>query len=273
MHESAGPDDGAKRSLDVTWLGHATVLVDIDGVRFLTDPALTPRIAHLRRHHAVDLDELAPDVVLISHIHMDHLHLPSIRLLTRDPAHPITVVVPAGSAGLVRRAGFAEVIETSVGGTHQFGSVTVETVPAVHSDARGPHRRTRAAAVGFVLSGDGGTVYFAGDTDLFDAMVDLARADVALVPIGGWGATVGDGHLDAHTAVDATRLLEPRLVVPVHWGTYSPVSYRRGRPAWLARPAEVFAEDLAAAGLDDKLHLLEPGGRLLLPSRPTPEDP
>ncbi len=259
------------RALDVRWLGHATVLVDIDGVRFLTDPALTPRIAHLRRHHAVDLDDLAPDVVLISHIHMDHLHVPSMRLLTSDRSRPITAVVPAGSTALVRRAGFAEVIESRVGDVHRFGTVTVETVPAVHSDARGPHRRVRAPAVGFVLSGNDGTVYFAGDTDLFDAMVDLAQADVALVPIGGWGESVGTGHLDAHTAVDATRLLEPRIVVPVHWGTYSPVSYRRGRPSWLARPAEVFATDLAAAGLDDRLHLLEPGGRLLLPARELPE--
>jgi len=255
-------------SLQVTWLGHATVLVEIDGLRILTDPALTPRIAHLRRHHPVDVESLRPDVVLISHIHMDHLHAPSMRLLTQDRSRPITAVVPAGSAALVRRAGFAEVIETRVGDTHPFGSVTVETVPAVHSDARGPHRRLRASAVGFVISGDDGTIYFAGDTDLFDAMVDLAQADVALVPIGGWGESVGTGHLDAHTAVDATRLLEPRLVVPVHWGTYSPLSHRRGRPSWLARPAEVFAADLEAAGLDDKLHLLEPGGRLLVPARP-----
>ncbi len=111
-------------------------------------------------------------------------------------------------------------------------------------------------------------MYFAGDTDLFDAMADLADADVALVPIGGWGKDVGSGHLDAHTAVDATRLLRPRAVVPVHWGTYSPISARRGPPAWLSRPAEVFAADLAAAGLDDRLHLLEPGGRLVVPAAP-----
>jgi L-ascorbate metabolism protein UlaG (beta-lactamase superfamily) len=78
---------------------------------------------------------------------------------------------------------------------------------------------------------------------------------------------VGNGHLDAHTAVAATRLLEPRFVVPVHWGTYSPISVRPGPPGWLARPAEEFATDLAAAGLDDRLHLLEPGGRLVVPAR------
>jgi hypothetical protein len=61
-------------------------------------------------------------------------------------------------------------------------------------------------------------------------------------------------------------LLYPRVVLPVHWGTYSPITARPGRPAWLARPAERFGAHLAAAGLDDRLHLLEPGGRLLLPA-------
>lgn len=246
-------------------MGHATALVELDGLRFLTDPALTPRLAHLRRHVTADFDALVPDVVLISHVHVDHLHLASMKLLTRDPARPVTAVVPAGAASLVRRAGFARVLEAREGDVLRFGTVTVTTVPAVHSDSRGPHRRIRAAAVGYVLAGDGGSVYFAGDTDLFEAMAELAGADVALVPIGGWGPSVGSGHLDAHTAVDATRLLAPGLVVPVHWGTYSPLSVRRGRPGWLARPAETFAADMTAAGLSDRLRLLEPGGRLVVP--------
>jgi L-ascorbate metabolism protein UlaG (beta-lactamase superfamily) len=253
-------------ALEVTWLGHATALVVVDGLRVLTDPALTARVAHLRRHHPVDASMLEPDVVLISHVHMDHLHVPSIRLLTRDSSRQITAIVPAGAGRLVRRAGFAAVREAAVGNVVRFGTVAIETVPAVHSNARGPHSRVKADAVGYVVSGDEGSVYFAGDTDLFDAMVHLAGADVALVPIGGWGSSVGSGHLDALTAVDATRLLDPRAVVPVHWGTYSPINGRRGRPGWLARPAEQFGEHLAAAGLDDRLRLLEPGGQLLLPA-------
>lgn len=258
--------------LGVTWAGHATALVAVDGLRILTDPALTPRLAHLRRHHAIEVDALAADIVLISHIHIDHLHLASLRLLTRDRHRRMTVVVPAGAAPLVRRAGFAAVIEVRVGDVVPFGSVGVEVVPAVHSGRRGPHRRIRTDAVGYVISGRAGSVYFAGDTDLFDSMVELAGADVALVPIGGWGASLGPGHLDAHSAVAATQLLAPRAVVPIHWGTYSPITARRGPPGWLARPADVFAAELATAGLDERLHLLEPGGRLLLPS-PTPDAP
>src|SRR3954463_9172758 len=116
-------------ALDVTWIGHATALVVIDGLRVLTDPALTPRLAHLRRHHPVDVDALAPDVVLISHLPLDHLHLGPLRLLTRDPARPVTIVVPAGSARLVRRAGFTTVHEARVGEAPRFRAGAGATRP------------------------------------------------------------------------------------------------------------------------------------------------
>jgi L-ascorbate metabolism protein UlaG (beta-lactamase superfamily) len=244
--------------LAVSWLGHATAVIDIGGVRFITDPALTPRLAHLRRHHLVDVDAVAgADVVLISHVHIDHLHLPSLRLVGARK-----VVVPAGAGRLLRGQRFTDVIETRVGDVATFGGVTVETVPAVHSSSRGPHTRVRAPAVGYVLSADRGSVYFAGDTDLFDAMTELSAVDVALLPIGGWGRSLGPGHLDPQRAATATGLILPRLVVPVHWGTYSPIGARGRAPTWLHRPAEQFAAAMDAAGHGDRLRLLEPGDRL-----------
>jgi L-ascorbate metabolism protein UlaG (beta-lactamase superfamily) len=244
--------------LAISWLGHATTVIDIAGVRFLTDPALTPRLAHLRRHYAVDLDAVAGvDVVLISHVHIDHLHLPSLRLLGEP-----TVVVPAGAAPLLRRHRFAEVIETRVGDSATFGGVTVETVPAVHPSGRGPHSRVRAAAIGYLLRADRGSVYFAGDTDLFDGMAAMSAVDVALLPIGGWGRTLGPGHLDPRRAARATGLILPRRVVPIHWGTYAPIGVRGRRPAWLNLPAEQFAAAMDDAGHGDRLNLLGPGERL-----------
>jgi L-ascorbate metabolism protein UlaG (beta-lactamase superfamily) len=246
----------------IHWLGHATTLIEIDGVRVLTDPALTARLAHLRRHHPVDLDAVgAVDAVLISHIHMDHLHLASLRLL--PPGTPL--VVPAGAGGLVRRLG-APVTEMGVGDHTTIGGLDVEAVPAVHPDRRGPHRRVRASALGYVLRGRTTTVYFPGDTDLFASMADIGPVDAALLPIGGWGRTLGDGHLDPDGAARASLLLRPDLVVPIHWGTYSPQAIRRGQPSWLRVPADRFATAMDRAGHGARVRMLEPSEGLVLPS-------
>jgi L-ascorbate metabolism protein UlaG (beta-lactamase superfamily) len=240
------------------WLGHACVQIDLAGVRVLTDPALTPRVAHLRRHHRVGPIE-PPDVILISHVHMDHLHIPSLRAFSRE----VPVIAPAGAGRLLRRAGFRDVRETRAGGTVELGPLRIETVPAVHPSGRGPHSRVAAEPVGYLLRAAGSTVYFPGDTDLFAEMGTWAPLDVALLPIGGWGRTVGEGHLDPIRAVAAAELVQPRLVVPVHWGTYSPIGLRP--PPWLDEPARRFATELAAAGAGDLLHLLEPGEGLVIP--------
>jgi L-ascorbate metabolism protein UlaG (beta-lactamase superfamily) len=245
--------------VQLTWIGHATVLAVLGDVRVLTDPVLTGRVAHLRRHGDVAPDaSVGAEAVLISHVHMDHLHIPSLRLLGDTP-----LVVPEGAGRWLRRHGFADVAETRVGDRAIFGSVTVETVPAIHPAGRGPHSRMSAAAVGYVLTSSRRSVYFAGDTDLFDGMGDLPPVDVALLPIGGWGPTLGPGHLDPAQAARATDLIRPELVVPIHWGTYSRITPRRRPPTWLDRPAEQFAAALAEIGQADRLRLLGPGGRLI----------
>ena len=209
-----GPAQGAGR---VTWLGHASVLIELAGVRVLTDPALTPRLTHLRRHHHVEVSALErPDVVLISHVHMDHLHVPSLRLL----GHEVALVVPAGAGAMLRRRGFRAVRETRAGATIDIGPLTIEVVPAVHDARRGPHSRVAATPVGYVLRSAAGSVYFPGDTELFAAMGSLGPVDAALLPIWGWGPTLGPGHLDPDGAVRATELIEPRLVIPIHWDDF-----------------------------------------------------
>jgi L-ascorbate metabolism protein UlaG (beta-lactamase superfamily) len=244
--------------LTVTWVGHATVLVEIAGVRLVTDPALTRRLAHLVRRRPAP--ELAPvDAVLISHAHMDHLHIPSLRRLGERP----TLAVPAGAGRLVRRVATSEVLELRAGdgwdiaGPH--GDVEVRATAADHSGRRGPHSRVDVDPLGFVITSGGRRVYFAGDTDLFDGMADLGPLDVALVPIWGWGSTLGERHLDPDRAVRAVELLDPTVVIPVHWGTYSPQRARRGDPAWLERPLAQFRDALAARNLDDRLVALQPG--------------
>jgi L-ascorbate metabolism protein UlaG (beta-lactamase superfamily) len=247
----------------VTWLGHATVLAEIDGVRLLTDPVLTNRVAHLRRRRPLDPGLAAPerlDAVLVSHAHMDHLHPRSLRTV----ASGAVGVAPVGLGGMLSRAGFADVREVVVGESIRVGGVDVEAVPAMHVRGRGPHRRVEADPIGYVIRGDRHAVYFPGDTDLFPAMAELRDVTVALLPIWGWGPTIGAGHLDPARAVEATLLIQPDVVVPIHWGTFSPEDGRRRPPGWFDDAVVEFRARLATTPCADRLRLLLPGGRLEL---------
>ena len=243
--------------MQLQWVGHATALVDVAGRRILTDPLLTRRVAHLRRRRPLPSPHVAEvDTVLLSHAHLDHLHLPSLRKM-----HPNTqFVTPVGTGRLLRRAGFDDVTEVSVGDRVELGGslVTVEVVPAAHKHGRGPHSRVTAPPVGYVISGENRRVYFPGDTDLFDEMEQLTDIDVAMLPIWGWGSSLGTGHLDPTRAATATGLIHPGIVVPIHWGTYAPEDGRR-LPSWFEDPPEQFERALADAGLSQFLHLLHPG--------------
>ena len=211
-----------ERSNRITWLGHATTLIQVDGVTLLTDPLLHRRTAHLRRVAAPLPAELPPiTAVLLSHVHWDHLDLRSLRRVGRD----VRMIVPRGVAKLLARKGFTDVVEIDEGGEIRLEDVVVRATHADHDANRGPFG-TRAASLGFLVSGTH-RVYFAGDTDVFDDMALLADdLDVALLPVAGWGPTVPAGHMDAARAAEALRLLQPRIAIPIHWGTLAPI-YRR----------------------------------------------
>ena len=235
------------RPTTVTWIGHSTVLIDVDGYRVITDPLLTRRVAHLRRRRPLPPDDHADvDLALLSHIHLDHLHLPSIRHLRPSAAF----VVPRNAAPLLRKAGFDDVTEVVEGDVLEAGPLRIEVVHAEHKAGRGPHTRLTASPVGYIVDTDqtgehqGKRVYFPGDTDLFDGMGSFADVDLALLPIWGWGSTLGVGHLDPPRAAEAALLIEPGLVVPIHWGTYAPEDGRRGLPNVVhERPRPVHRSD------------------------------
>lgn len=248
--------------MDVTWVGHATALIDFGEYRVLTDPLLTRRVAHLRRRReSPESDINDVDLVLLSHLHLDHLHVPSLRKLRPQARY----VAPRGAGPFLKSAGFHDVIEVEVGDVVQCGPVTVEVVPAAHKHERGPHTRLRARPVGYVIDG-GQRCYFPGDTDLYAAMADLQEIDVALLPIWGWGSTIGAGHMNPQRATQATQIIRPKLVIPIHWGTYAPEDGRRRIPHWFDDPPLEFASDLVEAGEHSRLRLLEPGDRLSVPA-------
>ncbi len=180
--------------MELTWVGHATTLIDVDGYRVLTDPLLTKRVAHLRRRRPLpSADTFDVDLVLLSHVHVDHLHLPVAQATAA--LRPGARHRPAPHRCCARRASPTSPRSASATGSNR-GPVTVEVVPAEHKRGRGPHSRVSADPVGFIVNGAGRRIYFPGDTDLFDAMADFGDIDVALLPIWGWGSTLGEGHLN-----------------------------------------------------------------------------
>jgi L-ascorbate metabolism protein UlaG (beta-lactamase superfamily) len=256
MADGAGRSAGAGTAGDrIVFLGHATVLIELDGVRLLSDPLLRARVAHLRRQ-APSVDRTLTrglDAVLISHLHHDHLDLASLRLLGRD----VPLLVPAGAGVWLRRQGFATVSELAVGEETNVGALALAAVKACHDGRRlgGP----RAESVGFLVRGRR-AIYFAGDTARFPEMSGLApRLDVALLPVGGWGPTLGPGHMDPLEAARAARLLAPRLAIPIHWGTFLPMGFVRHRAARLGDPPRRFAEHVARLAPDVEVRILAPG--------------
>ena len=192
------------------------------------------------------------DAILVSHGHYDHLDVGSLRRL--DPAIP--VVAPHGLASIVRRSGHREIREVGPGDEVSFGGVMVRATAAEHPARTGIRR---AEAVGFVLEGSAST-YFAGDTDLFEGMAGLAPVTLALVPVWGWGPSIGPGHLDPQRAAQAVALLRAAVAVPIHWGTYYPLHQRPQSVA--TEPPVEFERAVAEVAPGTRVELLQPGGTL-----------
>jgi L-ascorbate metabolism protein UlaG (beta-lactamase superfamily) len=246
----------------VRWIGHSTALIALDGVRLLTDPLLRVLVAHLRRRVPIHPEATRGiDAVLISHAHHDHLDLGSLQRLGRKTP----LVVPRGLGSLLRRQGFGDVHELAVGEGLQIGAVRVEATFAAHDGSRPPYP-SRAPAVGYAVLGSR-RVYFAGDTDLFPEMDGLVPdLDLALIPIWGWGPSLGRGaHLDPEGAARAVALLHPVTAVPIHWGTYAPLYLGlRAVPAYLAQPQAAFSEAAARLAPGVAIRVLSPGEALAL---------
>lgn len=240
----------------VTYIGHSTLLIEMDDTRVLTDPLLRDRFAHLYRYAPSPRPEsfADPDVILISHMHLDHLDVPSLLRLGKG----CRLIVPRGAGPILRRRGFSWVEEVEPGESVDVGPLSVAATPADHSGFR-PPLGPLSVPLGFVVMGSH-RVYFAGDTDIFPQMADLAgELDVALLPVWGWGRTVGPGHLDPGRAAQALTLLQPSLAIPIHWGTFAARGLRRHAPACVSDPPHQFTEYASFLAPQVTVKILRPG--------------
>ncbi|GAA3150650.1 L-ascorbate metabolism protein UlaG (beta-lactamase superfamily) [Kribbella aluminosa] len=252
----------------VTWWGHATTTIEADGTRLLTDPVLTARIAHLRRRRGPSPLPAAGecDAVLVSHLHADHLHLTSFPFISPDAA----LVVPRGAAKLIHADGGPlysdRCIEVAPGNQIKIGSLEISVVTAHHDGRRLPWSSYAAPAVGYRIDSSP-SVWFAGDTDLYDGLAaEAGPVDLALVPVGGWGPSLGPGHLDPVRAAEAVRRVGATTAVPVHFGTFWPIGLDWVKPELFLPPGERFKTAMTDVDPGVKVEVLTPGGSLEVPA-------
>lgn len=254
--------------MQVTWWGHATTTIEANGTRLLTDPVLTSRIAHLRRRRGPTPAPEAGqcDAVLISHLHADHLHLTSLPFVAPDAA----LIVPRGAARLIHHdcgpAYSDRCIEVAPGHQVRIGSLEITAVTAHHDKRRLPWSSYAAQPLGYRVDGSR-SVWFAGDTDLYDDLAaETGAIDLALVPVGGWGPSLGPGHLDPVRAAEAVRRVGASTAVPVHFGTFWPIGLDWVKPEWFLPPGDRFKAAMTEVDPAVKVEVLVPGESIEVPA-------
>lgn len=264
--------------LRATWLGHSTVLVEIDDARILFDPVWARRASPSsligpKRFHAppLALDELPPlDAIVASHDHYDHLDRDVVRALARNGAQSgARFVVPLGVGAHLEKWGVAanRIVELDWSESTTVGPLTLIATPARHFSGRGLGDRNHTLWASWSVAGPRHRIFHSGDTGPFAGFADIGSAhgpfDLTFIKIGAYGETWPDIHLTPEQAVDAHAKLRGRLLLPIHWGTFNLAFH-----AW-DDPAE---RVVAAARVGTQLVMPKPG-ESVEPATPRPVDP
>jgi len=224
------------------WIGHATWALRLGGQLVLTDPIWASSLAARARLVApgVPLAELpAPDLVLVTHDHRDHMDLPTLAKLP----HAATYIVPLGNGARLAKLGHTSIVELDWWQTHVHGSLEITLVPARHWSMRFPWDRNDALWGGFVVRGPEGAVYHSGDTAFFDGFAEIGQRlgpiDWAMLPIGAYDPRwfMAPQHMSPEEAVEAAHLLAATNLVAMHWGTFGLTDEPLAEPPVRARAA------------------------------------
>lgn len=261
--------------LAVTWLGHASALLEVDGQRILLDPvwghrvspspAFGPTRLHAPPVPVEDLPEV--DAIVISHDHYDHLDLPTVRALLTTQAAPF--VVPLGIGEHLRRWRVPEqrIVELDWDQTHPVGELTLTCTEARHFSGRYVHRDTTLWA-SWAITGPRHRVFFGGDTGYTPAFAGIGARlgpfDLTLLPIGAYNDAWHAIHMDPEEAVRAHGDLGGRVLLPIHWATFNLAFHR-----W-AEPAQRLLA--AARRADVRVVVPRPGERIDVLDPPAPKD-
>jgi len=222
------PDTGFR----ATWLGHSTVVLELDGRRILTDPIFAKRVSPVgfigpRRFHPVpaELGELPPiDVILLSHDHFDHLCRSTMQALARTG---VPVVTALGVGAHLERFGFApeQITELDWHESAEVAGVHFTATPSQHFSGRSLSGRNKTLWASWVIRTERRCVFFSGDTGLTPEFADIGRRhgpfDLVMLEIGAFHPSWGTIHLGPRNALEAHRLLGSGLLMPVHWSTFS----------------------------------------------------
>jgi L-ascorbate metabolism protein UlaG (beta-lactamase superfamily) len=248
LREPLSPVDSGQ--LAVTFGGHATVIVRYPDLTIAFDPMLGHWIGGVRRAVEPGLgpaDFADVGLILVSHRHADHLHLPTLRRLPRAA----TVVVPAGAAAIVSSLGFTRVVELSPGADLALRGVQVTAAATAHGDGELAH------GLSYVVHGDGPSIYLCGDSGYFSGFADLGARfapDLAVLPIGGFlPASFRARHMSPLDALYAFEDLRARMMIPIHHGAFA-LSYER-----LDEPARWLVELARLRGVQDHVRVMAAG--------------
>lgn len=252
-------------NVKITYIGHATILIEMNGKKILTDPVLRDRVAHLQRRQKKVNPELYEniDYVLISHVHRDHLDIPSLKKISQKAKF----IMPKDTSKYLDEKHFLNIEEVEIGEKITLEDINITVTKANHLAIRG-FRSPKIDSLGFMIEGDK-TIYFPGDTDKFDEMEEFGKnfdIDVALLPIGGWWYTLGVGHLDPREAAHAAKMLNPKTVIPIHWGTFHPWGLKFFNLSYLTQPPKQLKFWLDRVAPEVDLEVLNPGSYAVLRS-------